>query len=141
MATERGYAYFDVEADVGIRAWAPDPAGAFAEAARGVFALVVDPATVEPRENREVRAQGESPEALLVNWINEGLYVQEIEGFAVSTVEVTVCTETLVHGFLRGEPLDDARHRVGTIVKAATFHRVSVSEQAGHVEVALIVDV
>jgi SHS2 domain-containing protein len=139
--TDTGYDYFDVEADVGIRAWAPDRAHAFAEAARGVFALVVDPAGVEPREHREVRAQGESPEALLVNWINEGLYVQDIEGFAVHTVEVTVCTAALVHGLLQGVPLDAAPPRAGPIVKAATFHRVSVTEQPGRVEVALIVDV
>jgi SHS2 domain-containing protein len=56
-------------------------------------------------------------------------------------VDVTVCTAVLVHGFLRGEPFDDTRHRAGTIVKAATFHRVSVTEGAGLVEVKLIVDV
>jgi SHS2 domain-containing protein len=138
---DTGYDYFDVEADVGIHAWAPDRARAFAEAARGVFALIVDPASVEPREQREVRAQGASPEGLLVNWINEGLYVHEIEGFAVSTVEVTVCTDALIHGLLRGEPFDDTRHRAGTVVKAATFHRVSVTEQPGRVDLAVIVDV
>ena len=136
-----GYEYFDVEADAGIRAWAGDRARAFAEAARGVFALIVDPASVEDRERREVRAQGASAEPLLVNWINECLYVHEIEGFAVKAVDVSLCTETLVHGFLSGEELDPARHRTGTIVKAATFHRVSVTEREGRVEVSLIVDV
>ena len=136
-----GYAYFDVEADAGIRAWAGDRARAFAEAARGVFALIVDPASVEERERREVRAQGASAEPLLVNWINECLYVHEIEGFAVKAVDVTVCRETLVHGFLLGEAFDPERHRAGTIVKAATFHRVSVRELEGRVEITLVVDV
>ncbi len=136
-----GYEYFDVEADAGIRAWAGDRARAFAEATRGVFALIVDPTSVEDRERREVRAQGASAEPLLVNWINECLYVHEIEGFAVKAVDVTVCTDTLVHGFLRGEELDPHRHRTGTIVKAATFHHASVTEREGRVEVSLIVDV
>jgi SHS2 domain-containing protein len=132
-----GYEYFDAEADAGIRAWAGDRAGAFAEAARGMFALIVDPASVEDRERREVRAQAASAEPLLVTWINECLYVHEIEGFAVTSVEITVCEETLVHGFLRGENFDPERHRTGTIVKAATFHRVSVKELDGRVEVSL----
>ena len=126
---------------MGICAWAPDRPRAFAELARGVFALIVDPATVEIREHREVRAQADSPEALIVNWINEGLYVQEIEGFAVHTVEVTVCSDRLVHGLLRGEPFDAERHGAGTIVKAATFHRVALTEGADRVELTLIVDV
>ena len=135
------FEYFDVEADVGVHAWAEDRAGAFAEAARGVLALIVDPESVGDRDRREVRAQAGSAEALLVNWVNECLYVHEIEGFAVSDVEVTVCTKVLVHGFLRGEEFDPDRHRAGTIVKAATFHQVGVTETEGRVDVRLIVDV
>lgn len=136
-----GYEYFEVEADVGVRAWGPDRATAFAEAARGVFALIVEPASIENRESREVRAQAESAEGLLVSFVNECLYVHEIEGFAVTAVSVSVCTDTLAHGFLRGEPIDPDRHRMGTIVKAATFHRLSVTEQPGRSEATLVVDV
>ena len=136
-----GYEYFEVEADVGVRAWGPDRATAFAEAARGVFALIVEPAGIEERETREVRAQAESAERLLVSFVNECLYVHEIEGFAVCAVDVTVCTDTLAHGFLRGEPIDGDRHRMGTIVKGATFHALSLSEHPGRSDVSLVVDV
>ena len=136
-----GYTYFDVEADIGVRAWGPTRAAALAQAALGVLALVVEPQTVRVREQREVRAQGESPESLLVNWIDECLYVQEIEGFAVHEVEVVALTEALVHGRLHGEPLDTTRHRTGTVVKAATLHDVRLHDEPGRHEVALIVDV
>jgi SHS2 domain-containing protein len=133
--------YFDVEADVGVHAWGGSRAEAFARAAEGVLALVVPPASVTPRESREVRAQADSPEALLVNWLNECLYVHEIEGFAVARVEVDTCGDGLVHGVLHGEELDPARHPLGTIVKAATHHRVEVAEAAGRVDVRVVVDV
>ena len=136
-----GWEHFEVEADVGVRAWGPSRAEAVARAAEGVFALVVDAAGVGTPEQREARAQGDSPEALLVNWLNECLYVHEIEGFAVASVEVDTCRDGLVHGVLHGEPLDPARHRVGTIVKAATHHHVQVLESPGHVEVRVVVDV
>ena len=136
-----GYAYFDVEADVGVRAWGPTRAAALAQAALGVLALVVPPEDVRARERREVRAQGESPESLLVHWIDECLYVQEIEGFAVHDVEVVTLTDALVHGLLHGEPLDTTRHRTGTVVKAATLHGLHVSAEPGRHEVAVIVDV
>jgi len=140
-AGEAGWEHFETEADVGVHAWAATRAAAFAEAALGVFALIVRPEEVQEREHREVRAQADSPERLLVAWINECLYVHEIEGFVVRRVEVDTCTETVVHGVLRGEEVDTGRHQLGTIVKAATLHRVSVTEAAGGHDVRVIVDV
>src|SRR5213593_4995255 len=136
-----GYEQFEVQADVGIRAWGPTRAEAFAQAALGVLSLVADPATVTPRETREVRAQADGPELLLVAWIDECLYVHEIEAFVVSRVEVGACSDTVVHGRLHCEPLDASRHRLGTVVKAATLHGVSVQARDGRHEVKIIVDV
>jgi SHS2 domain-containing protein len=133
--------HFDVEADVGVRAWGTTRAEAVAQATLGVFALIVAPAEVEAREHREVRAQADGPEALLVAWIDECLYVHDIEAFVVRDVELTVCTDTLAHGLLHGEPLDPARHRVGTVVKGATYHNVAVAVRDGAHEVRVIVDV
>ena len=138
---ERGWEHFEVEADIGIRAWGPTRAAAFAEAALGVLALTVEPTSVEEREGREVRAQADGPETLLVAWIDECLYVHEIEGFVTRRVEITECSDSLVHGRLLGEPLDPGRHRLGTVVKAATLHGVSVEAAGTRHEVRVIVDV
>jgi SHS2 domain-containing protein len=138
---DAGWEHFETEADVGVRAWGRTRAESFAQAALGVFALIVKPEEVEEREEREVRAQGDSPERLLASWINECLYVHEIEGFVVHRVEVDACTSTLLHATLHGEEIDPGRHRLGTIVKAATMHRLVVAEAQGRHHVHLIVDV
>lgn len=92
---------------------------AFAQVALGVFALLADPASVEERDAREVRAHGSAPEALLVNWLNECLYVLDVEGFVPRRVEFTTFAldasapggEPLrLHCRLHGEDLDPARH-------------------------------
>jgi tRNA nucleotidyltransferase (CCA-adding enzyme) len=139
--TAAGWEYFEVEADVGVRGWGPSRAEAFAQATLGVFALLVTADQVQAREDREVRAQAEGPEALLVAWIDECLYVHEIEGFVVGAVELTTCTDTLAHGLLHGEPVDPGRHRLGTVVKGATYHQTSVQDRDGAWEVRVIVDV
>ena len=126
-----------LEANAGVRAWGPTRATAFAQAAQGVLALIVKPEEVAEREHREVRAQGQSPEQLLFNWITECLYVHEIEGFVVRRVEVDTCSATVVHGVLHGEELDTGRHRLGTIVKAATTDQLSVTEQDGRHELRI----
>ena len=128
-------------AGVGVRAWAPEARDAFARAAEGVFALITDASAVEPRERREVRAQAASDEALLVSWINECLYVHEIEGFVVQRVEVDTLAGGMIHGVLVGEELDAARHRVGMIVKAATSGAARVTHGTDRVEVSVRLDV
>jgi SHS2 domain-containing protein len=92
---------------------------AFAQVALGVFALLANPASVEERDAREVRAHGSAPEALLVNWLNECLYLLDVEGFVPRRVEFTIFAldasapggEPLrLHCLLHGEDLDPARH-------------------------------
>ena len=139
--SEAGWAHFDVEADVGVRGWGATRAEAFAQATLGVFALLVTPEDVQERERREVRAQADSPEALLVAWIDECLYVHEIEGFVARSATLSVCTDSLAHGVLVGEPTDPDRHRLGTVVKGATFHKVRVEARDDRHEVEVIVDV
>jgi tRNA nucleotidyltransferase (CCA-adding enzyme) len=140
-AAERGWEHFEVQADVGVQAWGESRAAAFAQAALGVLALIVEPASVSSRESREVRAQAETPEALLAAWIDECLYVHEIEGFVARDVEVGDCTDTVAHGRLLGEPIDPARHRLGTVVKGATLHSIAVATDGGRHQVRIIVDV
>ncbi len=92
---------------------------AFEQVALGVFALLADPASVEERDAREVRAHGSAPEILLVNWLNECLYVLDVEGFVPRRVEFTIFAldasapggEPLrLHCRLHGEDLDPSRH-------------------------------
>jgi len=121
---------------------------AFIQAALAMFALVVDPAAVEPREVREVRAHGMSLEALLVHWIGECGYVHEMEGFVCHTVDLTVFDveprvggEPLrLHGFLHGEEMDPARHRPTATIKAVSSRVVSIRAIADGYEIRMTVE-
>jgi len=139
-SADTGWEHLEARANVGVHAWGPTRASAFAQAALGVLALIVTPEKVAEREHREVRAQGESPEQLLFNWINECLYVHEIEGFVVRRVEVDTCSARIVHGVLHGEEMDAERHPVGTIVKAATMQGLLVIEREARHEVRISLD-
>src|SRR5205823_6425463 len=102
--------------------------------ALGVLALLAAPGTVEARDVREVRAQGPSPEALLVNWINECLYVHEIEGYVVARIEMAVFDGLRIHAMLHGEDVDPARHAGGTAVKTATLRGTEIGLRDGRHE-------
>ena len=139
--TPEGYEYFDVAADVGVAAWGEDLPGCLRQCALGVFNLIVPTDAVQPVETREVAARGTPVEVLLVNWLNECLYVHELEGFVVSEVARPEVTATGVHALLRGEPVDPSRHPRGTVVKAATFHDLEVSETPGRVTALVVLDI
>jgi SHS2 domain-containing protein len=131
MSAAGGWEHLEAGAEVGVRGWGTSRREAFAQVTLGVFALLVDPEAVQSAEQREVRAQADAPDALLAAWVDECLYVHEIEGFVAGAVELTVCTDMLAHGVLRGEPLAPERHRFVAVVKGATDHRVAVDLDTG----------
>jgi SHS2 domain-containing protein len=87
---------------------------AFAHAALAIGAGAFDPEAIEEREVREVRAHGPTPEALFAHWINECLYVHEVEGFAWRRIDFAVfdaepragAEPMRLHSFLHGESLE-----------------------------------
>ena len=139
--SEEGWEYFDVAADVGLRAWGVDLEGCLRQCALGVFNLIVPLEAVLPAESRECGAQGDSSEALVVNWINELLYLHDVEGFVLQDLDRPRLTGARVHATLTGEPIDPARHPRGILVKAATFHQLAVVHAPGRVNVRVVLDV
>ena len=136
-----GYEYFNVAADVGVHAWGETLPACLRQCALGVFELIVPTRAVEPVETREVAARGAAVEVLLVNWLNECLYVHELEGFVVHDVEMPEVSGTGLHSVLHGEPVDPARHPRGTPVKAATFRSLEVVESPGGTAARFILNI
>lgn len=141
MSESEGYDYFEVEADIGVTGWGPTMAEAFRQTGLGVFALMVAPGDIEERVMSEVPAAGENREALLVNWINDCLCLHDIEGFVARRIELPVFEEGRLLSRLWGEPVDPGRHRLGTVVKAATYHQLAVEERPDCCAIRLIVDI
>ena len=112
---------------------------AFTRLALGLFAAAVDPATVEETEIREVRAHGGGVSALLQAWLQECLYVHEVEGFACRTIEFAVFDATpgaggetvRLHAILRGEDIDAARHQVRSIRNVLTSELIATGGPSG----------
>jgi len=136
-----GFDYFDVAADVGLRGWGPTLQAAFRQTGLGLFALMVTPETVEEADSREVRAQGDTPEYLLVNWLNDCLYLHDVEGFVARRINFPVFEERRLHALLWGEEVDPRRHRLGTLVKAATYHELMIRQADGAWEIRVILDI
>lgn len=139
-APEGGFEVLEHTADIGLRAFGGDLAEAFARAALGMFSLMVELAGVREVEAWEVVAEGYDLAELLVNWLNELLYLLEVEGMLGRGFHVELDGAGRLRGQVRGERYSPSRHRRRREVKAATFHRLAIKEDACGVTVEVYFD-
>ncbi len=139
-----GFEYFEVTAEVGIRAWGKDLSEAFAEAARALFELMVNIHAVRPGRRLSVELSAESPEMLLADWLNRLILERDRTGCVFSEFRVTVTPHK--QGFallaeIAGEELDRSRHDPRIDVKAVTYNNLRVLHQPDRVQVECVLDI
>lgn len=135
------FEYFEHTADTGLLARGLSLGEAFANAGRGLVGLLVNPAQVRPLEERQVTLAAENLEDLLVDWLNELLFLFDSEGFVPVVYEVAVSGEARLQATLGGEPFDPQRHEARGGVKAATYHQIAVEKTEEGYVLRVILDV
>ncbi len=128
-------------ADAGIVAYGADMREAFANAAYGMFCLVADLEQVAEKTVRHVEVEASDREALVVAWLNELLYLFDVERIVLRRFDILELSDTRLAADVRGEEADASRHRLKGGVKAATYHMLSVSEDRGRCSIRVIFDV
>jgi SHS2 domain-containing protein len=135
---------FDVvehTADTGIVAYGADLREAFANAAYGMFSLMADLEQVREETSRYIEAEAGDRESLVVSWLNELLYMFDVERIVFKRFDVLELTNTRLKADAYGEKADASRHDLRSGVKAATYHMLKVSEDRGRCRVRVIFDV
>lgn len=135
-----GFEYMDHTADVGIVATGEDLKEAFAQAARGLFDFMADMSVVRETEACDVSVTAPDRDALLVAWLNELLFLCEVEHRYFSRFEIYEMEETGLKARCYGEGFDPARHRLKSGVKSATYHMLRV-EDGSPARVQVVLDV
>ena len=133
-----GFEILEHTADVGIRSWGRSLAEAFEQAGLALTEIL-GVRTDGPGERRELRASAGDVGALLVDFLNELVFLHETEGLGFASVRVVEASDTDLRAHvevvpLRGEP-------EGPPVKGATFHRLRVDRSDGRVEARVYLDV
>jgi len=135
---------FDVvehTADTGIIAYGTDMPEAFANAAYGMFSLMADLRQVREETSRYVEAEAGDKESLVVSWLNELLYLFDVERIIFKRFEILELTDTRLKADAYGEKADPSRHKLRGGVKAATYHTLKVAERGDRCSIRVIFDV
>ncbi len=136
---EPGFEVLEHTADAGIIARGRTLAEAFEQTAVGMYSLMVPLDDVRETESREVTALGDEPEALLVHWLLELLFLTDTDGLVFRRFEVDVKDGELASRAY-GEPLDPERHDLGPAIKGVTRHLLDVAPDDGGYRTQVLFD-
>ncbi len=138
---EEGYRILEHPADVGIEAFGHSLKEAFEYAALGLTSIIVEPASVDPSEQRFVSLKGTDPENLLVRWLSEIIYLYDGEDFLLSDVTVSRLDHGELEATLDGEKMIEGKHKLRMDVKAITYHQLKVDETPEGVHLRVFLDI
>ena len=119
-------------ADTGIIAYGSDLKQAFSNAASGLFSLIVDQESVQDTTERQIEVRANDLESLLVEWLNELIYIFDVENILFKRFEVVEIESGRLTARAYGEKVDPTRHEVKLGVKAATYHMLRIEKNNGY---------
>ena len=128
---EKDFEIIDHTADVGIIAYGTNINQAFANAARALFSLITELDDVEEVVYRDIELTATDQESLLVKWLNELIYLFDVENNIFKRFEITQLNNTQLKARSYGEKVDNSRHKLKIGVKAATYHMLKVDKGDG----------
>jgi SHS2 domain-containing protein len=138
---EPSFTILEHPADVGVEARGPTFAAVCDQAARGLLSLFVDPASVNPAEERSIDIRAGDREQLVMRFLSDILYLYDGTGFVPSDVTVHQADAGHISATLRGERCDRDRHRLRTDVKAVTYHQMEIVEDRGGWKLRVFFDI
>jgi SHS2 domain-containing protein len=135
------YETFAHTADIGLSVQAAQLSDLFADAAKGLFSILVEnPEDVRPVREVDFEIAGEQTDFLLFDWLNELLYRFETERLLFCEFHPTISEAGLTARAL-GEAADENRHRLAHEVKAVTYHQLAVERTSSGWEARVIFDI
>jgi SHS2 domain-containing protein len=137
------YEVFEHTADVGIRARAESLGELFADAARGLFSVMVGNLdAARAAEEVAIELRGDDLEELLHDWLAELLYTFCTRRLVLAEFVVKIDEgPTSLTATARGEPIDLERHEIDVEVKAITWCGLKVERTADGWLAEVIVDI
>lgn len=134
------FEFIDHTADIGFVVYGEDLKDLFENAAVAFFTVITDLEKVKRMIERKIEIGGGSLERLMVDWLNELLYLHEVENLLFSQFEVESVGEEGLKAKVKGEPFEEGRHPIKTGVKAVTFHQIQVRQEESLWRAQVILD-
>jgi SHS2 domain-containing protein len=137
---KKQFEQIDISGDVGLKIWGQELEELFANAAEGMSELITDISSVPESESREVHVIAESNEDLLVQWLNELVFLFDTYNFLGKRFSINIINKQL-EAEITGGTFDPSKEVSRLLIKAATYHELSLSKTNSHWEATVIFDI
>lgn len=135
------FTVLDISGDVGLTAFGDNLQKAFVNVATGMYSLMTGLDAVAATKKIEVSVENESPDGLLVSWLNELIFHFDTYGFIGKEIDITEFSETRISATISGEEFDPERHEGKLLIKAATYHQLRIEKKDERWEISVIFDI
>jgi SHS2 domain-containing protein len=138
MANDANAGFREIEhtADWELEVWAPDMPALLEQAARGMYALSGVQLKSESRVSRSFNLEMFDEESLLVDFLNELLWILEGESLAFDHFQLQI-EEGNLKTVLQGAPVASLKKEI----KAVTFHNLQINRRKNGLIVRIVFDV
>ncbi|HXX34378.1 MAG TPA: archease [Thermodesulfobacteriota bacterium] len=119
----------DHTADIGVIVYGENLGALFENAGEAFFHLITDLRKVKRRIEKRIDIRGESLDRLMVDWLNELLYLHDVEGLLFKGFRVESVGKNGLKATAKGEPFQEGVHVIKTEVKAVTYHQIEVRQE------------
>jgi SHS2 domain-containing protein len=138
---ERAFQIVDHTADVGIVAYGTDMKQMFSNAALGLFSLITEPQSIGAQLQRKLEVVAEDRDSLLVEWLNELIYLFDAEHLLFNRFDIDSLTGNRLKATCYGEKFDPSRHKLKLGVKAATYHMLKLDKHSNAYRAHVLFDI
>lgn len=139
------YRSLEHTADAGFEIEASSRTEVFVLALEALTDCLTDLTTVEPLQDESVSLCADALDLLLVDWLQELLYLFETRGLVARTAKLRLRPakrgDFRLEGTILGEPFDPERHPVKLPVKAVTYHQLAFEPAGDGFYARVILDV
>jgi len=117
----------ELSGDASIKIQAGSLDRLFIKAAEEMYCLITDTSSISCTETRQVDLSASDIEEAMIVWLNELIFLFDTYGFTGRHFHVTI-NGLQISARIEGGIFDPLIHEQKLLVKAATYHRLSVSK-------------
>jgi len=138
------YELVDHTADLEIKVYGKDLEELLKNCSAAMMDVICDLNTIELKNQYSVSSSGNSEEQLLVNLLQELLYLHEVKKLLFCKFEFKIndnIKNREVEGFVWGEEINFSRHDLLNDIKAVTYSDLKVEHENGKLSAKITFDI
>jgi Uncharacterized conserved protein len=134
------FRFIDHTADIGVVVYGKSLTELFQNAAQSFFSVLIELKNIHEEKSRTFSLDAPGLEELLVSWLNEFLYLFETQGLLFSRFDIKKLSNEHLEATVWGEQYTAEKHPIKRVIKAVTFHHLTITEKNGCWQTQIIYD-